>query len=112
MRAKPESLHAPDHTFRWKQNDGSQCFDLPFLPIAVPAVAAVAIVDGTASCLCSVVNTLLAGILGTVLFAVILLAVDVAATGVIGSILVGLLVFFFSLTLTSTACLVRQRFSC
>lgn len=58
-------------------------------------------------CLCSELNTLLAGILGSVLFAVVLLAVGIVATSILSAILVGLLLFFFTLTLTGTACLVR-----
>ena len=58
------------------------------------------------------INTILAGILGTVLFAVILLAITFAATSVIGAIIVGLLLFFFSLTITATACLVKAYSEC
>ncbi len=52
-------------------------------------------------------SALLSGILGTVLFSVILLAITFAATSVIGAIFVGLLVFFFALTITSAVCLVK-----
>lgn len=50
---------------------------------------------------------LLAGILGTVLLSVILLGIDFVATSVVGAIAVGLLLFFFSLTVGASACLVR-----
>ena len=63
-------------------------------------------------CMCSAINNLLVGILGTILFSVILLAVGVVATSVISAILVGLLVLFLSLIFTSTACLVRTRLGC
>ncbi len=63
-------------------------------------------------CLCRTLDGVLAGILGTVLFAVVLLVVDVAATGVIGAILVGLFTLFFALTLTSSACIVRCLADC
>ena len=86
-------------------------FGVAVVYLAVVSVSACGCAE-QGGCLCAIVRALLAGILGTVLFAVILLAVDVAATGVIGSILVGLLIFFFSLTLSTTACLARQRFSC
>lgn len=59
------------------------------------------------SCPSSVINALLAGILGTVLFSVILLAVGVVATSPVSAILAGLALLFFSLTLTSTACYVK-----
>lgn len=61
---------------------------------------------------CGPVNTLLVGILGTILFAVILLAVGIVATSVISAILVGLLLFFFTLTVGGTACYVRCLTDC
>lgn len=64
------------------------------------------------SSLCRIVNTLLVGILGTILFAVILLATGIVATSILSAILVGLVVFFGVLTLVDTACLVRCLFSC
>lgn len=63
-------------------------------------------------CLCTTVNTLLVAILGTILFAVVLLAVGVVATSVASAILVGLLLAFFTLLLTSGACLVRYLYGC
>ncbi len=65
----------------------------------------------TERCLCGSVRTVLAGILGTVLFAAVLLLTGVAG-GIVGSILVGLLVLFFALLLTGTACLVRCITGC
>lgn len=49
----------------------------------------------------------LTGILGTVLFSVVLLVVDFVATSIIGAIITGALLFFFSLLITSTLCLVK-----
>lgn len=63
-------------------------------------------------CQCSALNTLLVGILGTVLFALVLLAVGIIATSVINAIIVGLAVGFFTLILTATACLIRTLFDC
>lgn len=63
-------------------------------------------------CLCNALDALLAGILGSSLFAVILLAVGITATSVISAILVGLLLLFFALTLTGSACLVRCFADC
>ena len=75
-------------------------------------VATAAFSPGTENCdsLNSVVNTLLIGILGSILFAIILLAVGVVATSPLSAILSGLLLLFFSLTITSSACLVRCLF--
>lgn len=64
------------------------------------------------SCICSAVNTLLIGALGSILLAVILLAVGVVATSVVSAILVGLLVAFFWLLISSSACLIRELFRC
>lgn len=66
----------------------------------------------TRSCVCRTLGTVLAGILGTVLFAVILLAVGIVATSVVSAILVGLLVFFLALTLAGSACYVRCLADC
>ena len=57
-------------------------------------------------CICGNLTALLAGILGTALTALILLAVTFAATSIIGAILVGLLILFLSLIVTATACLI------
>lgn len=55
---------------------------------------------------------LLAGILGTVLFSVILLAIEFVATSIIGAIITGALLLFFFLIITATACLVRSIANC
>ena len=75
---------------------------------------AVSLTQASASCraLCSVVSVLLLGILGSILFAAILLIIDIAATSVIGAILVGLLVFSFSLFILTTACLIKCIANC
>ncbi len=63
-------------------------------------------------CTSRTLNTLLVGILGAILFAVVLLAVGIVATSVVSAILVGLLLFFFALTLAGTACFVRCLADC
>ena len=63
-------------------------------------------------CQCSALNTVLVGILGTVLFSLVLLAVGIVATSVVNAIIVGLTVGFFALILTATACLIRNLFDC
>jgi len=47
-------------------------------------------------CICSTLNTLFIGALGSIFFATTLLAVEIATTSVIRGILVGLLLLFFS----------------
>ncbi len=61
-----------------------------------------------AACTAQTVNAVLAGIVGTVLLSVVLLAIPFAATSIVGAILTGVLLFFFSLIITATACLVKQ----
>lgn len=69
--------------------------------------------NGIASdCACTNLTALLIGILGTILISVILLGVTFAATSVIGAIFAGLLLAFFSLTVTTTACLVKCTANC
>lgn len=63
----------------------------------------------TYSCKCGALSAVLTGILGTVLTSVILLAFTFVATSFVGAILVGLLVFFLSLIVTATVCLIRCR---
>ena len=82
-----------------------------YLGVLVVA-AALSGAEEAAGGLCSALNALLIGILGTVLFALVLLAVGIVATSILSAILVGILLFFFSLTLTSTACLVRSLAGC
>ncbi len=64
------------------------------------------------SCACTVLTALLAGILGSALLAVVLLAVTFPATSILGAILVGGLLLFLTLTVASTACLVRCLANC
>lgn len=64
------------------------------------------------SCTCISLNTLLLGILGSIFFAILLLAVGITATSILSAVLVGLLLLFFSLLISSTACLVRHLFDC
>ncbi len=63
-------------------------------------------------CVCSTAGAVLTGILGTALSAVILLGVGFAATSILGAIIAGILLFFLSLTLTTTACLIKCSLGC
>ena len=64
------------------------------------------------ACLCTNLRALVAGALGTILFALVLLLIDVASASVIGAILVGLLLFVFALLLASSACLIKCLADC
>lgn len=63
-------------------------------------------------CICTTLATLIIGALGTILLALVLLAVTFAATSVIGAIFAGLLLAFFSLLITSVACLIKLLTGC
>lgn len=63
-------------------------------------------------CLCRTLETVLTGILATILFAVVLLAVGITATSVISAILVGLLTASLTLTFAGTGCLIRCVADC
>ena len=79
------------------------------------AISLLALPSGRASlreCLCPILNIFLTGILGTILTAIILLAITFAATSITGAIITGLLLAFFSLLITSTACLVKCLARC
>ncbi len=77
--------------------------------LAVTLLAA-ALTNRASPCAGTTLSVLLAGILGSILFSVILLGVGFAATSVVGAIFAGILLFFFSLTIIGTACLVRCLF--
>lgn len=61
------------------------------------------------TCTYSLSTQLLVGILGTILTTLVLLAIDFAATSIIGAIVTGLLLFFFTLTLFTVACKIRCK---
>lgn len=64
------------------------------------------------NCGCGTVRTMLVGILGSILLSVILLAVEFAATSILGTIITGALLFFFALFISSAACLVKCLTAC
>lgn len=63
-------------------------------------------------CQCTTLNAVLIGLLGTVLFAVVLLGVGIVATSVTSAVLVGLLLFSFSFALSTLACHIRAIANC
>lgn len=88
------------------------------LGIAVVYLAALVVASALArraefsNCRCATLNTLLVGILGTILFAVVLLGFGVVATSVVSAILVGLLLGSFALTIAASACYVKSLTDC
>lgn len=57
----------------------------------------------------TVANALLVGVAGTVLFSALLLGLGCAASTGLSAVLGGLLIAFFSLSVTNTICLIRIR---
>ncbi len=72
--------------------------------------------EDTCRCGNGALDAVLTGILGTAITSVILLAITFAATSIIGAILVGLLILFLSLIVSTSACLIsrccRQQNDC
>ena len=83
-----------------------------YLAVTVLAASALRRADTRPFCLCRNLNTLLAGVLGTILLSLVLLAIGVTATSVLSAILVGVLVFFLWLTFAASACFVRCAADC
>lgn len=67
---------------------------------------------GIRSCVCPILSVLFVGILGTLLASVILLAVEFAATSVVGAIITGALVLFLSLLIITVTCLIKCIAGC
>ena len=63
-------------------------------------------------CVCESQSARLTGILGTILTSVILLGIEFVATSFAGAVISGLLLFFFSLLITSSVCLVKCKSDC
>ncbi len=63
-------------------------------------------------CLCRALTAQLLGALGAILFSVILLAIPFAATSIIGAIFTGILLFFLTLDVTGTACVIKCLADC
>ena len=82
-----------------------------YLGVLTVAAALARRADGT-GCICTALNTLLIGILGTIVLAAVLVVAGITATSILSAILVGLLLFFLSLTLTATVCFVRYLADC
>ena len=61
---------------------------------------------------CRAITAVLAGIVGTIVLATVLLIVGITATSVVSAILVGLLLFFLSLIITAAICLIRCLSGC
>lgn len=59
----------------------------------------------------ALISTFIAGILGTILFSVVLLGITFVATSAVGAVLTGLLLASFSLIITTTACIVLSAYT-
>ncbi len=91
---------------------GALITGVAYLAVGVLAAANLRRSDTRTFCLCRNLNTLLVGMLGTILSALVLLVVGITATGVVSAILVGLLLFFLWLTVATSACFIRCAADC
>ena len=82
-----------------------------YLPITL-VVSALGHESRRNSCFCSILPVTLVGILGTILTSIVLLGITFAATSVLGAIISGLLLAFFTLTITTVACLAYCLANC
>ncbi len=80
--------------------------------IAAVYLAVLLLRDGHTHGCCDSVGTVLAGILGTLLFSVFLLAVPFAATSILGAVFTGILAAFFALTFAASVCLIQCDSRC
>ena len=87
-------------------------FGISVVYLAILLAASVLARTTGCACVCRTVNTILVGILGAILFSVVLLAVGIVATSVASAVLAGLVLGFFALTLSGTACFVRCISGC
>lgn len=71
------------------------------------ALIATSIAQRETVCGRGALTALLVGALGTVALSLVLVGVGFAATSILGAVLVGVLFFFFTLTLTGAACYTR-----
>lgn len=79
-----------------------------YLAVLLITVASVTCCENKSPCcIRTIISVLLGAIIATILFAVVLLAIEFPATSVLGAVLAGLLLLSFFLTLTETACLIR-----
>lgn len=67
---------------------------------------------GCSNCSRAAINTVLVGIIGSLISGIILLAVGFAATSIIGAVITGLLLAFLTLIFAGLACYVRCAASC
>lgn len=91
---------------------GALIAGVAYLAVAFLAAAKLRQGDTRLCCLCRTLNTILVGVLGTILSSLVLLAVGITATSVLSAILVGILFFFLWLTLAATACFIRCAADC
>lgn len=83
-----------------------------YLAIILATSASVNCCDNKFPCCASrILTVLLWAIIATVLLSIVLLAVEFAATSLLGAVITGLLLLSFFLTLTETVCLIRCIFT-
>ena len=84
--------------------------------VALVFLAIILFITGLGRCVSrrceTALNAVLLGIVGTIITAVILLAITFVATSVIGAIITGALLFFVTLIITASVCLIKCLAAC
>ena len=75
-------------------------------------LATAALTRRTAGCTCTALNTVLTGIVGTVLFGIVQLAFGIVATSVVSAVITGLLAASFTLIVGGSACFAKCTTCC
>ncbi len=83
-----------------------------YLGVALAVTALSGCCGALSRCACPLLTALLVGALGSTLLSVALLVFTFAAASLVGAVLFGVLIFFFTLLLLSTAALARRLSSC
>jgi len=78
-----------------------------YLAVTLLALSLVQLSEASTGCLCPILSTQLAGVLGAALLSVVLLGIEFVATSIIGAVITGALLAFLALLLTSTVCLIK-----
>ena len=86
--------------------------------IAVVYLAVSALISGitnscsTTRCICATLPVYFIGIIGTIFTSLILLGITFAATSVVGAVISGLVLGFFTMIILSTVCLIKCNTNC
>lgn len=88
-------------------------FGIAIVYLAVSSLMSALSPCGTANaCKCLAMPVYFTGIVGTIFASLILLGITFAATSILGAVITGLLLGFFTLIILSTICLIKCSMNC